>query len=636
MNQTDELTFIFLGEKLPKYAVASLNLAEATSGMKVCIIGNRSIEKSVARSSVRFVAVEDFYDSREFSRASSRVWTDHRFRDGLWLKSLERLFVLHQYMRRFGLRSAIHAELDQILFQIQILSSKLDSINLSGVFLPFHNRDSAVASVLYVNDLEALASLLSFGSGEFFYPNEMHLIAEWAKSYPDLVFELPTVATNIHQRSESVIPGVKLLNSNETGGLLDAAQVGQWVGGIDPKNLTISKKPTTKFVDPPSPFLLNRDELSSIRFSFKPSNELLVSREGVGVEHNLFNLHIHSKIHSLITGGKLSLPNLIAIANSDQPVTIPSTRKKQINGWLTFGFTKLIDDPKKGFLFLFSRLNQKLGVHRSSSPLLTTDSFRAIANHVYDMKSELKGNQIVAGSIIYCDLDSWENFKSKVLPILDVPVVLIIGNSFLNIDANFFEDVNLPEASSIYAQNLLQEIQNVSPFPVGLENRRMAKYGFFSSFPKVSSPRKTKIFKIAWNFSIGENPHDRTRAALALMSSPNAVKLQSGLSTDYLKELSTFGFVACPPGKSLDTNLIWEALYLGCIPVVIDSYLARYFQSLHLPVWVVESFNEIVDFSEAELADRYHFIQRNSSDVELQFDSWQNRIASSVVQAKSC
>jgi hypothetical protein len=635
MNQTDELTFIFLGEKLPKYAVASLNLAEATSGMKVCIIGNRSIEKSVARLSVRFVAVEDFYDSRDFSQASSRVWTDHQFRNGLWLKSLERLFVLHQYMKHFRLTSVIHAELDQVLFQVQILSSKLDSTNLSGIFLPFHNSDSAVASVLYVNNSEALASLLSYGSGEFFYPNEMHLIARWAREYPGLVFEMPTVATYMHQRKKSVISGVKLLTIDETGGLLDAAQVGQWVAGIDPKNLVIGRRPTNKFVDPPSPFLLNRNELSLIRFSFKPSNELVISKGDIGDEQNLFNLHIHSKIHSSVDSGKFSLPKLIATANSDQLVKIPGTRQRQIYGWLAFGFSKFTDDPRKGLLFLFSRLNQNLGVHRSSSPLLSTDSFRTIADHVYDINSEIDANQIVAGNIIYCDFNAWEVFNSKVLSKLKHPVVLIIGNSFRNLDAKFFEDVDLPEGSSIFAQNLLHEIPNVFPLPVGLENRSMAKYGFFSSSPKVKSSKKTKVFKIVWDFSIGANPSARSKAALALMSAPNAVKLRSGKSAGYFKQLSMFGFVACPPGKSLDTNLIWEALYLGCIPIIVDSYLSRYFQSLDLPVWVVESFDEIKDISEAELAERYHRIQKNSSDIELQFDSWQNRIAISVTQAKS-
>lgn len=635
MIQTDEVTFIFLGEKLPKYAVASLNLAVATSGMNICIIGNRSIGNSVSNLPVKFVAVEDFYNSEPFSRAASHVWTDHRFRDGLWLKSLERLFVLHQYMKYSARQRVFHAELDQLLFQVHILVSNLDVLQYAGLFVPFHNQKSAVASILYVNDIKALESLLSFASGEIFYPNEMYLIADWAKRNPELVFELPSTAIFVHQRKDSVIPGVRLITALETGGLVDPAQLGQWVAGIDPKNVVITKRPVSKFADIPSQFLLTRNELQSIRFTFKPSNELLINTRDSQTVANLFNLHVHSKIHPVLDGGSISLFNLFELANSDSTTVFKGTRFRQVQGIFQFGLFKFIDSPTKAISFLISKLNFILGLRFSSKPFLSSDSFRALSDHVFEIKSSLKVNQITSGDIIYCDLVSLQEFKVNVLRHLKVPIVLIIGNSSTNMDSHFMEIIELPYGSSIYAQNLVQEFPGVFPLPLGLENRWRAKYGVFSPIPKVRNLEESRINGVVWGFSVGSNPEERSKAAFSLMKASTALDIRSTKPEDFFKYLSRYGFVACPPGEAIDTHLAWEAMYLGCIPILSESYLSRFFESLGLPVWVVNSYEDLAAYSEQDLALKREAIWAIANVDELKLQAWVQRIMSSVRVAKS-
>jgi hypothetical protein len=44
---------------------------------------------------------------------------------------------------------------------------------------------------------------------------------------------------------------------------------------------------------------------------------------------------------------------------------------------------------------------------------------------------------------------------------------------------------------------------------------------------------------------------------------------------NYLINLKKHKFVVSPPGNGIDCHRNWEAIYLGCIPIVLNSHFAR-------------------------------------------------------------
>ena len=103
------------------------------------------------------------------------------------------------------------------------------------------------------------------GSGESFN-NEMDLLARWSKTNPTSAFALPTLATEILGRNFIIPENIKCLKAQDIDGIVDAAQLGQWVAGIDPRNVPISEHPTSKFVDQDAPSHLNRNLLEELKF----------------------------------------------------------------------------------------------------------------------------------------------------------------------------------------------------------------------------------------------------------------------------------------------------------------------------------------------------------------------------------
>jgi hypothetical protein len=72
---------------------------------------------------------------------------------------------------------------------------------------------------------------------------------------------------------------------------------------------------------------------------------------------------------------------------------------------------------------------------------------------------------------------------------------------------------------------------------------------------------------------------------------------------EYFDELRKHRFVASPAGNGLDTHSTWEALLAGCIPIVPRSPLDPLFENL--PVWLIDSWEEVTDEAVARVAQEF-------------------------------
>lgn len=322
--------FVYLGKFLPPYAKASLDLAHKYSGMRVHLIGNKTIGDSLNCSPCDFTAVEDFYSDDLFSVARLKIDSDQRYRDGFWAKTMERFFVLYEFAKYKGLDSIFHAELDQLLFGVSELVNNIERQQLSGIFVPFHSPDAAVASVLYCNSLDVFHSLLVDAMTGDPYPSEMALIAKWASRNSNSVIALPTAASLVKGRNAATPKGVFEIMPHELGGVVDAAQLGQWIAGIDPRNVPLSALPRNKFVDAPADNLLSRNELESIKFRYVSNADTVLLDFNNGETVRIFNLHIHAKIHQAIASGRLHFDDLLRQTNSVHRLIV----KASIRPWL--------------------------------------------------------------------------------------------------------------------------------------------------------------------------------------------------------------------------------------------------------------------------------------------------------------
>lgn len=350
--------FIYLAEQLPYYGPSALELARRYSGARLCLIGPAGMEKAVRNAGIDFAALEDFYSPIEAEHVVATAGISPSFRDGFWVKTLERFFVLEQFMTHASLTEILHAELDQLLFRVDLLDRALRLLPERGIFVPFHRSDAAVASVFFCNNREALSSLLDFAGKSASIANEMALLAQWAHAVPQFAWALPTLATALRP-AHSALPVVGPI-PDELGGIVDAAQLGQWVAGIEPRNVPLYRRHRTKFVDAPHDMLLTEEQLRSIELSFNESTGELRCALGSGQRIRLYNLHIHSKIHSRLVQGRRSVGGMIAESNLPARQGVPGTIQLRARYLVTDVLVPIARHPGRAISALWRRCLSRL------------------------------------------------------------------------------------------------------------------------------------------------------------------------------------------------------------------------------------------------------------------------------------
>ena len=132
--------------------------------------------------------------------------------------------------------------------------------------------------------------------------------------------------------------------------------------------------------------------------------------------------------------------------------------------------------------------------------------------------------------------------------------------------------------------------------------------------------------RLMWTFSTETNPQVRRESFLQLSEIATADKFGRVSSSKHRRLLSTYSFVASPPGNGLDTHRTWEAMYLGCVPIVLRSYMTEFYKNLGLPVWVIDTYSDLDGFDERDLAVKYEEFRPLFQNEALWFEYWENQI----------
>lgn len=289
------LVFVYIGSNIPDYARYSIRLANRTSGCQLEVISD-SPRPTWAPRDVEWVMTSEFYDSSVFEKFRANNPLPHDFREGFWYHTAERLFVLEQFMMSYDKSAILHGEIDCLFFSLPNLVSKLEKTKKRGVFFAKETKELGVASLLYINAVEALVKLREELISKSHLGSEMHILGQLPLDRGDF-HALPT-AESLHRevnRSHDWPLALKTPNS-----IVDGAVIGRWLFGLDPRNtggqgvvnMVQNHKNAVQF-----PY-----SLRDLRFTIEKNRpwRILVSSQGSSWA-TVHALHVHSKIHRRLT-----------------------------------------------------------------------------------------------------------------------------------------------------------------------------------------------------------------------------------------------------------------------------------------------------------------------------------------------
>lgn len=261
----------------------------------------------------------------------------------------------------------------------------------------------------------------------------------------------------------------------------------------------------------------------------------------------------------------------------------------------------------------------------TATPYLSGDTFRSFATKVYDDAIRCNGEDIQAGDVVFIRGDFLEAFLGLEFPKVTNPFIAIIHNSDETADERIVPLIESPLVKRVFAQNLVYRHPKAIHIPIGIANsffdlsdkERLERIQRFSPDQHMKKKRMLISFYKTTPPSLRNIVHDTLRP----LSFTDQITKRCR-PDKFLAIMSDYLYIASPIGAGLDCYRTWEALYLGCIPVVEKNGLSPIFEKL--PCIEIDSWDEV---TEDFLNQSYNELMKKEFKYEKMYAPyWKKRI----------
>lgn len=230
---------------------------------------------------ITLVAVEDLVDSYNYNQ-NTRL--DNQFRGGFWALASARFFYLYEFMRSKDIENVIHLENDVLIYHnIAVLDRMIDK---TKIYLPFDTFTRNIASIMFIPNHTIFKTVLDKYD---FAKNDMENFSI-IQAQTGIIDNFPIFINDSNGSPEHQFV---TKNYNHFHMIFDAAAIGQYLGGVDPRNCPGD---TTGFVN--ETCIIKYDQYQFIWNAFDDIKcPFIVIKDSSGNDcaYPIFNLHIHSK-----------------------------------------------------------------------------------------------------------------------------------------------------------------------------------------------------------------------------------------------------------------------------------------------------------------------------------------------------
>jgi hypothetical protein len=268
-------------------------------------------------------------------------------------------------------------------------------------------------------------------------------------------------------------------------------------------------------------------------------------------------------------------------------------------------------------------------------------------NDVNYLNYMISSNNMFDGMSIYVCSDTLSYFVNNILPKINNTFTLVSGDSDLTIPnqaLNKDEQNNLFKNKFLinwYAQNCDNPNNKLKNLPIGLDyhtlkenpqhklllkdedNSIKSQENVLININNNSKPFYERKIKIYVNYSIENDKFNQRKNSLEIVPE-NLIKQNKNFTprTENWNLMSEYAFVLSPYGMGMDCHRTWEALCLGCIPIVCAPSFKEMFNDL--PLLNVEKWDDI---NETVLLNTINkFKDKNFNYDKLTLKYWTNKI----------
>ena len=229
---------------------------------RITVITTRNIQKYFIFEDVNLILSEELED----------YYIEKKLND-FYVNCGKRFFYIFSYMKKYDRQKCLHIENDVLLYQ------QLDNIS-DHIYLTMDSEQRCIPGVVYIPEYKLLQDLIDKYD---YMQNDMINLAHFYNNNRDTVKSFPISTTKWSD------------NFERFGMIFDAAAIGQYLFGIDPKNTT--QKHTEGFINETCVVKYNKYIFVWKYFNGMYRPYIIINDQLIPI----FNLHIHSKrLHLLV------------------------------------------------------------------------------------------------------------------------------------------------------------------------------------------------------------------------------------------------------------------------------------------------------------------------------------------------
>jgi hypothetical protein len=251
----------------------------------------------------------------------------------------------------------------------------------------------------------------------------------------------------------------------------------------------------------------------------------------------------------------------------------------------------------------------------SDAPYISGNTYRSIANWCLDeTNTPIDTDHVSKGDIIYVKGCLLDVFFGLVHPYIKEPYILLSCDADeTNGNENQIPFINSDMLIAMGCVNC-QEYRHpkIIQLPLGIPNGSAIGFPKKQDYTDIINKKIEKTIFCSSNFSVSS--HRRREYAYKTIQKKNFINiLPNSSSSIYSYNMAASQFCISPRGAGMDCFRTWEALILGCVPIVETSFLDPLFY--RLPVLIIDDYENLA----VEQINNFHqYIINNPHEFDLE------------------
>ena len=217
-----EIILVMLNN-LQEYILDNIQHLKKHNNNNITVITDKKFNSIFENIDINLINIEDLIP--DYVNIASNI--SSTYRGGFWVLASYRFIAIYEYMKQYNIVNIVHIENDVLIY------TNIDTINFHNtnkLLLTMDSKNRCIPGLMFIPSNEILKKCLDIFNPDL---NDMQNFSNCYYNLSENIDTLPIfIENNVTAITHMITKNFKYYNC-----IFDAAALGQYLGGVDPRNI---------------------------------------------------------------------------------------------------------------------------------------------------------------------------------------------------------------------------------------------------------------------------------------------------------------------------------------------------------------------------------------------------------------